>query len=409
MNNLRTTLAVTTLMVFGSMALAPMASASPDDDLISRTFYGIRAPLVEWKERGVGWYDPTTGNLCLFALAGIQNDLGSGFYYENLRIYGNLYKPIPVDVPPAGPVPLFIALACPGPLGAPPGTYGIVIPDFNVIVGTLIDQDAILCSQGAVLGSTFTECLPDATSWDWDLTACDDVTFTARVSPSNKGTLGGTGLEGQALSSGVATCAVQHGHDVSEKLNVFEPDSVRTFFTAVPAGLIVHPGHGHAWVVSCLKGTVTQRLTVSPFTTVPGINQEAHDWALVLDVSSLLNPSTAAASLADAQTKITKHLGLGAGDRALQGLYDLGGDNANDGAPDECPANNECPQEDKKSDVSPDPTCDVAVPIGDCAKATANEPIVRQSLCRNPDDGSLCVQWVSVFVNGQETHTCQRP
>jgi hypothetical protein len=303
------------------VTLAPLAAASPTDDTLSRSFpyiSGVRAATT-----GVGWYDnDTPPNVCIIDLLGVQAPVGGSFYYETLRVYTNLPGfGSPVTFPPSG---LAVPLVCPAvinPLCTALSMCAIHIAPMTVspVVRTLIPQDGSICTQQ----SSFVTCIATAGAWTLNTCPWASASFTTRANP-NKGVLGGTDLANVLLSQDINCSVYTFATPVSATaLLGNEGNPLSSGFNGVPAANLVLFGAGGdntAYVVQCLKATYT---TIDSSVVPPAVGsatEDGVDYELVLDLDG------AGANWAGALTKHVSGTGVG-GNLALQGLYDLGGDN----------------------------------------------------------------------------------
>jgi hypothetical protein len=312
------------------VTLAPLAGASTLDDTLSRSFVyvsGVRAETAA--NTGVGWYDNSNPpNVCIIDLLGVQSPLVGVFYYETGRVYHNAPGfGSAIVIPPNG---VSVPLACPAivnPLCSAATMCAIHVAPVTIqpVVRTIIPQDGSVCTQQ----SSFITCI--ATSASWTLNACPwaSASFTARAPGSNKGLLGGTGLENVILSQDINCTAYTFATPVSGTSHLgSDGNPLASGFDGVVATDLVPFGNGvdnTSFVVQCLKATYTtiDSSVVPPLTgsaTEDGVDYEQ---ILDLDAVTLANFSGWTGDLA----KQVGGVGGTSGNLALQGLYDLGGDN----------------------------------------------------------------------------------
>jgi hypothetical protein len=311
------------------MALAPLAGANPLDDTLSRSFPYVSVIRAETAPNtGVGWYDNASPpNVCVISLLGVQLPVVGSFYYETLRVYTNLPGfAQPVTTPGLPPV----LVPCPAvinPLCNVTCAIHVVPVTVGPLARTIIPQDGLICTQQ----SSFVTCI--ATSAKWTIAACPwaSSSFTTRPSGSNKGFLGGTGLENVVHSWDINCAAYANaGYDVSYLLGS-GGDPLSSGFDGVPASLLVPFNDGNddtSDVVQCLSATYTRIDTsvVPPGVTTP--TEDGVDYELILDLDDAF-AATPGTNWVGALAKHVAGTGVG-GNIAMQGVYDLGGDNGCD-------------------------------------------------------------------------------
>jgi hypothetical protein len=338
--------------LFLAALLVPAVQANPADDDVSRTFTYVGAPRMTHGGVRAGWLDSSTpGNACLLSLFSLQVPVGGVNYYETLRVTSNV-NVVPATLPGLPPIPLpcpsFINPSCTALSGC-----ALRLDPITVRGGTLVYQDALLCTQ-----SSFADCMPTEAGWAVSTCAWADASFATRPSGPNEGVLGGTGLENVLLSKDI-NCGgsgytrpsdrsqqlVTFGRNVVSSLGRFRVyadgaerygfpiDFVNAGADSSATGLVVGgmgafavasevaPGAGTRYLVSCLfvKRTVIDLSTIPPSISY-GVVEDSVDWFLVLDDMDTNSNWVGA---------LVKHVGPGGfgGNLGLQGLYDQGGDN----------------------------------------------------------------------------------
>jgi hypothetical protein len=247
------------------------------------------------------------------------------YYYHNLRVHTNLPGFLrPTTIPGFNPIPA----PCPAIIN-PRCTAGnncaIRIPPMilDPLARTVIQQQGRVCSAH----SSFVYCLPTAATWTMATCPWASAGFVARPYGSNLGVLGGTGLESVAFSSDI-NCPggyVNAGYDASGLLLDWYGEPLSSF-DGVPASLLVPYGNNvddTGFAVSCLQVTYTTLDYSSPVPIIDFETEDGVDWSLILDLDAPDSPGWVGA--------LIEYIGS-SGDNlaynlALQGLYDLGGQN----------------------------------------------------------------------------------